>query len=59
MHFSLSEYVDQFSDDTDFEQLMSTIFERNNFILKTTAMQHIAELIEQLQGEVEEQQNYL
>ena len=43
--FSLSEFVDQFSDDIDFEQLMSTIFDRNDFILKTTAMRHIAQLI--------------
>ena len=58
-HVSLSEYLDQFSDNNDFEQLMSTIFEHNDFILKMAAMRHVAELIERLQGEVEEQQQYL
>ena len=38
---------------------MVTLFERHNFILKTNAMQHVAELIRRFQDEINKQQDYI
>ena len=38
---------------------MVTLFERHDFILKTNAMRHVAELIRRFQDEIDEQRDYI
>ena len=59
MNLTFSEFLALFENDDDYKQLMVTIFERHDFILKTNAMQHVAELIRRLQNEIDEQRDYI
>ena len=58
-NLTFSEFLALFEKDNDYEQLMVTLFEQHNFILKTNAMQHMAELIRQFQDEIDEQRDYI
>ena len=59
MNFTFSEFLALFENDDDYKQLMVTIFERHDFILKTNAMRHVAELIRRFQDEINEQRDYI
>ena len=59
MNLTFSEFLALFENDDDYKQLMVTIFERHDFILKTNAMQHVAELIRRLQNEINKQRDYI
>ena len=58
-NLTFSEFLALFKNDDDYKQLMVTLFERHNFILKTNAMWHVAELIRCFQDEIDEQQDYI
>ena len=58
-NLTFSEFLGLFENDDDYEQLMVTLFEQHDFILKTNAMQHMAELIRQFQDEIDEQWDYI
>ena len=58
-HLSFSDYLEQFKTDDDYEELMITLFERHDFILKTNSMRHIAKLIRRFQDKINEQRDYL
>ena len=53
------EFLALFKNDDNYEWLMVTLFERHNFILKTNAMWHVAELIRRFQDEIDEQWDYI
>ena len=44
-NLTFSEFLALFENNDDYKQLMVTLFERHNFILKTNVMRHMAELI--------------
>ena len=44
-NLTLSEFLALFKNNNDYEQLIVTLFKRHDFILKTNAIQHVAELI--------------
>ena len=56
---SLSEFIDRFDNDETYEELMVTLFERHDFILKTNSIRHTAKLVKRLQDEIDEQQKYM
>ena len=58
-NLTFSEFLALFENDDDYEQLMVTLFERHDFILKTNAMRHVAELIRRFQDEIDEQRDYI
>ena len=58
-NLTFSEFLALFENDDDYEQLMVTLFERHDFILKTNAMRHVAELIRLFQDEIDEQRDYI
>ena len=58
-HLSFSNYLEQFETNNGYEELMVTLFEQHDFILKTNSMQHITQLIRHFQDEIDEQWNYL
>ena len=58
-HLSFSDYHEQFETDDNYKELMITLFERHDFILKTNSMQHITQLIRRFQDEIDEQWDYL
>ena len=55
MNLTFSEFLALFKNNNDYEQLMVTLFEQHDFILKTNAMQHVAELIRHFQDKINEQ----
>ena len=58
-NLTFSEFLALFENDDDYEQLMVTLFERHDFILKTNAMRHVAELIRRFQDKIDEQRDYI
>ena len=58
-HLSFSDYLKQFETDDNYKELMVTLFEQHDFILKTNSMQHITQLIRCFQDEIDEQWDYL
>ena len=58
-NFTFSEFLALFENNNDYEQLMVTLFERHDFILKTNVMRHVAELIRRFQDEIDEQRDYI
>ena len=59
MNLTFSEFLALFENNDDYEQLMVTLFERHDFILKTNAMRQVAELIRRFQDEIDEQWDYI
>ena len=58
-NLTFSEFLALFENDNDYEQLVVTLFECHDFIIKTNAMRHVAELIRHFQDEIDEQQDYI
>ena len=58
MNLTFSEFLGLFENDDDYEQLMVTLFEQHDFILKMNAIRHLAELIRCFQDEINEQWDY-
>ena len=52
-------FLEQFKTLDSFEDLMTTIFERQDFIIKMNEMQHLAGLVKQLQNEVSALREYM
>ena len=57
--FSFSEFLDRLDTDETVDELMVTLFERHDFILKTNSIRHIAQTIRRLQNEIDNQQKYM
>ena len=53
------EYLRQFEDDDSFTHLMVTLFGRQDLIEKTNEIKHLAKLVQRLQDEANEQQDYM
>ena len=58
-NLTFSEFLALFKNDNDYKQLMVTLFERHDFILKTNTIQHVAKLIRCFQDEIDEQRDYI
>ena len=58
-NLTFSEFLALFENDDDYEQLMVTLFEQHDFILKTNAMWHVAKLIRHFQDKIDEQRDYI
>ena len=56
---SFTEFLEWFDTDETYDELMVTLFERHNFILKTNSIWHTARLVQCLQDEVDNQQKYM
>ena len=57
--FSFSEFLERFDTDDTYDELMVTLFECHNFILKTNSTRHTAQTIRRLQDEIDKQQKYM
>ena len=57
--FSFSEFLERFDDDKTYDELMVTLFEQHNFILKTNSIRHTAQLVRRLQDEIDNQEKYM
>ena len=57
--FSFSEFLEQFDTDDTYDELMVTLFEHHDFILKTNSIRHTARLVQCLQDEINNQQKYM
>ena len=59
IQISFFEYLRQFKTNNSFTNLMTTIFGRQDLITKTNEIKHLAKLVQQLQDEANEQQDYM
>ena len=59
IQFSFFEYLRHFKTDDSFTNLMTTIFGRQDLITKTNEIKHLAKLVQWLQDEANEQQDYM
>ena len=57
--FSFSEFLDRLDTDETIDELMVTLFERHDFILKTNSIRHTAQTVRRLQDEIDNQQKYM
>ena len=57
--FSFTEFLDRLDTDNTYDELMVTLFERHDFILKTNSIRHTARLVQRLQDEIDNQQKYM
>ena len=58
-NLTFSEFLALFEDNNNYKQLVVTLFERHDFIIKTNAMWHVAKLIRCFQDKIDEQQDYI
>ena len=59
IHITFFEYLRQFENDDLYEELMVAVFGRQDLIMKTNEMKHLAKLVQRLQDEANEQQDYM
>ena len=57
--FSFSEFLDRLDTDETVDELMVTLFERHDYILKTNSIRHTAQTVRRLQDEINKQQKYM
>ena len=57
--FSFSEFLERFDTDETYDELMVTLFEQHDFILKTNSIRHTTQLVKRLQDEIDNQQKYM
>ena len=58
-HISFSDYLKHFENDDTYSDLMVALFGRQDLIVKTNKLKHLAALAKQLQNEIESQQEYM
>ena len=58
-NISFLDYVKLLDDNNSFDALKIALFERQDLVIKTNKMRHLAPLIERLQDEANRQQEYL
>ena len=58
-NLSFYEFIDLLNNEDMYDELMVSIFDRHDFILKSTFMLHITSLIKRLQDEIDVQQNLM
>ena len=58
-NISFLDYVKLLNDNDSFDALKVALFERQDLVVKTNEMKHLAPLIEQLQDKVNRQQEYM
>ena len=58
-HISFSDYLEHFENDNTYSDLMVALFGRQDLIVKTNKLKHLAALVEQLQNEIDSQQEYM
>ena len=58
-NISFLDYVKLLDNKDSFDALKVALFERQDLVVKTNEMKHLAPLIEQLQDEVNQQQEYI
>ena len=54
-----SEYLEQFETDDAYTDLMVTLFERKDLIIKTNEMKHLAGMVKHFQNEISHLQEYM
>ena len=59
IHITFFEYLRQFENDDLYEELMVAVFGRQDLIMKTNEIKHLAKLVQRLQDEANEQQDYM
>ena len=59
MPMTFSEYLEQFETLDTYEDLMVTIFERQDLILKTNKLKHLAGMVKRFQNEISALQEYM
>ena len=58
-HISFSDYLEHFENNDTYSDLMVALFRRQDLIVKTNELKHLAVLVERLQNEVDSQQEYM
>ena len=56
---SFTEFIDRLDTEETVDELMVTLFEQHDFILKTNSIRHTARTVQRLQDEIDKQQNYM
>ena len=59
MLMTFSEYLELFETDDSYADLMVTLFERQDLIIKTNEMKHLAGMVEHFQNEISHLQEYM
>ena len=59
MLMTFSEYLELFETDDSYTDLMVTLFERQDLIIKTNEMKHLAGMVERFQNEISHLQEYM
>ena len=59
MLMTFSKYLEQFETDDSYTDLMVTLFERQDLIIKTNEMKHLAGMVEHFQNEINHLQEYM
>ena len=58
-NISFLDYLKLFNDDNSFITLSTALFGRQDIIIKTNELKHLAPLVERLQDEANQQQEYM
>ena len=59
IHITFFKYLRQFENDDSYKDLMVAVFGRQDLIMKTNEIKHLAKLVQRLQDEANEQQDYM
>ena len=59
MLMTFSEYLEQFKSNNTYTDLMVTLFERQDLIIKTNEMKHLAGMVEHFQNKISHLQEYM
>ena len=59
MLMTFSEYLEQFKTNDAYTDLMVTLFERQDLIIKTNEMKHLAGMVKHFQNEISHIQEYM
>ena len=59
MLMTFSEYLELFETDDSYTNLMVTLFERQDLIIKTNEMKHLAGMVKRFQNEMSHLQEYM